>query len=107
MSNINSNFSRHRLGRKQRHGSLKGRGSTSELRRLMVRTNDWYEVRAKEFVRVFWRDRYGLYYNFTISAAHPLNDKEVVALAVREYGLPSVDSVVMVQNVKHQYLVFV
>ena len=56
-------------------------------------------------MRVLWRDRYGLYHNFTISAAHSLSDEEVVALAIREYGVPSMESVLAVQHVKHQFLV--
>ena len=72
----------------------------------MEKTNDQYEVREEEFVRVFWRDRCGLFHNFTISANKPLNDEEVVALAIREYGVPGVESIVAVQHVKHRFLVF-
>ena len=72
----------------------------------MERTNDLYEVRKEEFVRVFWRDRGGLYHNFTIAAALQLSDEAIVALAIREYGVPSVESIVAVQHVKHRFLVF-
>ena len=72
----------------------------------MERTNDLYEVREEEFVRVFWSDRGGWYNNFTVSANKPLNDEEVVALAIREYGVPGVESIVAVQHVMHQYLAF-
>ena len=72
----------------------------------MERTNDLYEVREEEFVRVLWRDRSGLYHNFTVSDNKPLNDEEVVALAIREYGVPGVESIVAVQHVMHQYLAF-
>ena len=49
----------------------------------------------------------GVYSNVTISAAHQLSADEVMALAIREYGVPCVESVVAVQHVKHQYLAFV
>ena len=93
-----------RLGRKRRHESLDRRCLNKEWQRLMERTNDLYEVREEEFVRVLWRDRGGLYHNFTISANKPLNDEEVVALAIREYGLPGRECVVEVQHVWHQYI---
>ena len=94
-----------RLGRKRRHESLDRRWLTKEWQRLMEKTNDQYEVREEEFVRVLWRDRCGLYHNFTVSANKPLSDDEVVALAIREYGVPSVESVMVVQHVWHQFLV--
>ena len=72
----------------------------------MERTNDLYEVRKEEFVRVLWRDRGGLYHNFTIAAALQLSDEQIVALAIREYGVPGVESIVAVQHVMHQYLAF-
>ena len=96
-----------RLGRKRRHESLDRRWLSKEWQRLMEKTNDQYEVREEEFVRVLWRDRCGLFHNFTISANKPLNDEEVVALAIREYGVPGVESIVAVQHVMHQYLAFV
>ena len=72
----------------------------------MERTNELYEIREEEFVRVLWRDRCGLYHNFTIAAAQQLSDEAIVALAIREYGLPGRECVVEVQHVWHQYLVF-
>ena len=96
-----------RLGRKRRHGSLDRRWLTKEWQRLMEKTNDQYEVREEEFVRVLWRDRCGLYHNFTIAAAQQLSDEAIVALAIREYGLPGRECVVEVQHVWHQYLAFV
>ena len=102
----NCNMSRLRLGRKRRHESLDRRWLSKEWQRLLERTNDQYEVREEEFVRVLWRDRCGLFHNFTISANKPINDEEVVALAIREYGVPGVESIVAVQHVMHQYLAF-
>ena len=101
------NISRHRVGRKRRHESLDRRCLNNEWQRVMERTNDLYEIREAEFVRVAFRKANGIYGNVTISAAHQLSDDEVVALAIREYGVPSVEAVVAVQHVKHQYLVFV
>ena len=72
----------------------------------MERTNDQYEVREVEFVRVQHRKASGVYSNVTISAAQQLSDEQIVALAIREYGVPSVESVVAVQHVKHRFLVF-
>ena len=100
-----SNITGHRTSRKQRHGNHIGHRCPKELRILIERSNDQYEVREEAFVRVFWRDRYGIFHNFTISAAHSLSDKEVVALAIREYGVPGRASVVMVEHVMHQFLV--
>ena len=97
----------HRLGNKERKENLEVRGSSKEWQRLMEKTNDQYEVREEEFVRVLWRDHCGLYHNFTVSAYKPLNDEHVVALAIREYGLPGRECVVEVQHVWHQYLAFV
>lgn len=91
----------YRLGSKKRHESLEVCGAS----KVFERTNDLYEVREEEFVRVLWRDRYGLYHNFTIAAAHSLSDEMIVALAIKEYGVPSVESVLMLQHVKHQFLV--
>ena len=95
-----------RHGRKRRHENLDRRYLNKEWQRLMERTNDLYEVRKEEFVRVFWRDRGGLYHNFTIAAALQLSDEAIVALAIKEYGVPCMESVLAVQHVKHQYLVF-
>ena len=95
-----------RLGRKRRHESLDRRCLNKEWQRLMERTNDLYEVREEEFVRVFWRDRCGLYHNFTIAAALQLSDEAIVALAIREYGVPSVESILAVQLVMNQYNAF-
>jgi hypothetical protein len=72
----------------------------------MERTNDLYGLKEDEFVRVLCRDRGGLYHNFTISAAQQLSDEAIVALAIREYGVPSMESIVAVQHVMHQYLAF-
>ena len=107
MSNIISIISEQRLGRKQPYGCLDGHGATKALQKLVERTNDLYEIREAEFVRVAFRKTNGIYDNVTISAAHQLSDDEVVALAIREYGVPCVEAVVAVQHVKHQYLVFV
>ena len=95
-----------RLGRKRRHGSLDRRCIYKEWQRLMERTNDQYEVREMEFVRVQHRKESGVYCNVTISAAQQLSDEQIVALAIREYGVPGRASVVAVQHVKYQYLVF-
>ena len=95
-----------RHGRKRRHENLDRRWLNKEWQRLMERTNDLYEVRKEEFVRVFWRDHCGLYHNFTVSAAQQLSDEQIVALAIREYGVPGVESIVAVQHVMHQYLAF-
>ena len=100
-----SNITGHRTSRKQRHGNHIGHRCPKELRILIERSNDLYEVRKEEFVRVIWRDRCGLYHNFTISAAQQLSDEVVVALAIREYGVPGRASVVMVEHVMHQFLV--
>ena len=100
----NSTITRQQLERQE---SLAGHIVSKECQTLLGRTNNLYEVRKEEFVRVLWRDRCGLFHNFTISANKPLNDEEVVALAIREYGLPGRECVVEVQHVKHQYLVFV
>lgn len=107
MSTIISTITGLRRGRKRRHENLDRRYLNKEWQRLMERTNDQYEVREEEFVRVLWRDRCGLFHNFTISANKPLSDDEVVALAIREYGLPGKECVVEVQHVWHQYLAFV
>ena len=106
MSTIISTITGLRLGRKRRHESLDRRCLNKEWQRLMERTNDLYEVREEEFVRVLWRDRCGLYHNFTIAAAQQLSDEQIVALAIREYGVPSMESIVAVQHVKHRFLVF-
>ena len=100
------NISRHRVGRKRRHENLDRRWLNKEWQRLMERTNDLYEIREEEFVRVLWRDRCGLYHNFTIAAALQLSDEAIVALAIREYGVPGIESIVAVQHVMHQYLAF-
>ena len=101
------NITSHRLGRKRRHGSLDRRWLTKEWQRLMEKTNDQYEVREEEFVRVQYRKASGVYSNVTISAAQQLSDEQIVALAIREYGVPGVESIVTVQHVMHQYLAFV
>ena len=72
----------------------------------MEKTNDQYEVREEEFVRVQYRKASGVYSNVTISAAQQLSDEQIVALAIREYGVPGVESIVAVQHVKHRFLVF-
>ena len=95
-----------RLGRKRRHESLDRRWLTKEWQRLMEKTNDQYEVREEEFVRVQYRKASGFYSNVTISAALQLSDEQIVALAIREYGVPGVESIVAVQHVKHRFLVF-
>ena len=95
-----------RHGRKRRHENLDRRYLNKEWQRLMERTNDLYEIREAEFVRVLFRRPDGFYSNVTISAAHRLSDEEIVALAIREYGVPSVESVMVVQHVMHQYLAF-
>lgn len=97
----------HRLGNKERKENLEVRGSSKEWQRLMEKTNDQYEVREEEFVRVQYRKAGGVYSNVTISAAQQLSDEQIVALAIREYGVPGVESIVAVQHVMHQYLAFV
>ena len=96
-----------RHGRKRRHENLDRRWLTKEWQRLIERTNDLYEVREEEFVRVQYRKASGFYSNVTISAALQLSDEQIVALAIREYGVPGVESIVAVQHVMHQYLAFV
>ncbi len=101
-----SNKAGQRLSRKQRHGDFYGQGCPKELRTLIERCNDLYEIREAEFVRVLFRRPDGFYSNVTISAAHRLSDEEIVALAIREYGVPSMESVMVVQHVMYQYLSF-
>lgn len=106
MSTIISTITGLRRGRKRRHENLDQRWLTKEWQRLMEKTNDQYEVREEEFVRVQYRKAGGVYSNVTISAAQQLSDEQTVALAIREYGVPSVESIVAVQHVKHRFLVF-
>ena len=105
MFNFNSKNAEHRF-RNKRHESLEVREASKEWQRIVDRANDMYEIREEEFVSVIWRDHGGLYHNFTISASRSLSDEEVIALAMREYGLPGRECVVEVQHVWHQYIAY-
>lgn len=102
----NNIITEHRLGNKMVNESLEVRDASKECQRIIARTNDLYEVREDEFVRVLWRDRGGLYHNLTISAKKHLTDEEVVNLAIREYGLPGKECVSDVQHVWHRYVTY-